>query len=336
MENRPAAKHILHSGYFHPVLRSWQCPNTTVRAESLMLPLFIIDSDDEVQEIPSMPGVFRFGINKLKAFLQPVVDDGLKSVLLFGVPQNLPKDGQGTNADSSVTPVIRVIPKLRDWFPNLVIACDVCLCAYTDHGHCGLIDSEGFLDNQASIERIARQAVNYAKAGAHIVAPSDMMDGRIGAIKRGLTEAGLGSRVSVLSYAAKFASAMYGPFRDAAQSAPGKGDRRGYQLPPGSAGLAARATLRDVEEGADMLMVKPGLSYLDIVRQTKDKHPEYPLFIYQVSGEYSMLIHAAKNGVFQLQPAVEEVLLSMRRAGADVIISYFTPQVLKWIKEAQN
>ncbi|CAB3378168.1 Hypothetical predicted protein [Cloeon dipterum] len=243
MEHRPSAKNVLHSGYHHPVLRTWQCPNTIVRPENLMFPIFIIDGDNDVQEITSMPGNYRYGVNKLKEALQPVVDDGLKSVLLFGVAQNLAKDGLATHADSSDNPVMRVIPKLREWFPDLLIACDVCLCAYTDHGHCGILGADGYLDNQASIERIARQAVNYAKAGAHIVAPSDMMDGRIGAIKEGLTKAGLGSRVSVLSYAAKFASVMYGPFRDAAKSAPGKGDRKGYQLPPGSAGLAARATV---------------------------------------------------------------------------------------------
>ncbi|KAF4517917.1 hypothetical protein B566_EDAN005982 [Ephemera danica] len=254
------ARHVLHSGYFHPLLRQWQSPNTSIEPENLMLPIFIVDNDDDIQDIPSMPGVKRYGINALHSALDPIVRSGLKSVLLFGVPQHLPKDNEATHADSSENPIMRALPRLRTWFPNLIIACD------------------------------------------------------IGAIKAGLEATGLSNRVAVLSYAAKFASALYGPFRDAAQSAPGKGDRKAYQLPPGSSGLAARATWRDIQEGCDMLMVKPGLAYLDIARQTKDRHPEYPLFIYQVSGEYAMLLHAANNGVFQLRPALEEILLSMRRA----------------------
>ncbi|GFG31713.1 hypothetical protein Cfor_06273, partial [Coptotermes formosanus] len=244
----------------------------------------------------------------------------------------LMQDERGSYADSPRNPVIQVVPKLRRCFPDLVIACDVCLCPYTNHGHCGIISSDGVINNEASIERIAQVAVAYAKTGAHIVAPSDMMDGRIGAIKRGLIDAGLGNRVAVLSYAAKFASGFYGPFRDVTKSAPVFSDRKCYQLPPGSKGLALRATLRDVTEGCDMLMVKPGLAYLDIVKQTKDAHAEYPLFVYQVSGEYAMLYHAAKAGAIDLRSVLEEVLLSMRRAGADCIITYFTPVILDWLQ----
>lgn len=193
----------------------------------------------------------------------------------------------------------------------------MCLCPFTSHGHCGIIDSEeGIINNHKSIQRIAEISLAYAQAGAHVVAPSDMMDNRIGAIKKILLDSHYENRCSVLSYACKFASGFYGPFRDAAKSAPSTGDRKSYQLPSGSKGLALRAAKRDVEEGADMLMVKPGMSYLDIVKQTKDLYPELPLFIYQVSGEYSMLLNAAKMGTFDLKTVLTEVLVSMRRAGS--------------------
>lgn len=223
------------------------------------------------------------------------------------------------------------MPVIRKAFPDLLIACDVCLCPYTSHGHCGIIE-KGNLNNEKSIERIATIALNYARSGAQIVAPSDMMDNRILAIKRKLIDNGFENRCSLLSYSVKFASGFYGPFRDAAKSAPSQGDRKAYQLPAGSRGLAIRAARRDVEEGADMLMVKPGLSYLDIVRDVKNEFPEYPMFIYQVSGEYSMLLNAAKVGALDLKTVLNEVLISMRRAGADCIISYFVPILLEWMK----
>jgi len=278
-----------------------------------------------------MPSVYRYGIKKLIEHLTPLVELGLSSILLFGVIDTLPKDDHGSNADSAVNPVIRALPILRQQFPNLLIACDVCLCPYTLHGHCGIIEN-GCLNNEKSITRIAAIALRYAQHGAHVVAPSDMMDNRIGAIKQVLIENGLENLCSVLSYSVKFASGFYGPFRDAAKSAPQFGDRRAYQLPSGSRGLAMRAARRDVEEGADMLMVKPGMSYLDIVREVKNEFPELPMFIYQVSGEYSMILNAAKIGAFDLKAVLTEVLVSMRRAGADCIISYFVPILLEWMK----
>lgn len=301
-----------------------------------MYPVFIVDDDDAIEPISSMPGVFRFGINKLKEHLTPLIQKGLSSLLLFGVPENLPKDDNGTHADSNSNPVVKALPKLRTWFPELTLACDVCLCPYTSHGHCGIMFNDGVINNDASIKRIAQVSLSYAKAGAHIIAPSDMMDGRIRAIKDILRLNNLGNRVCVLAYSAKFASSFYGPFRDAAKSKPAFGDRKCYQLPPGSKGLAARAVARDIEEGADMMMVKPGLSYLDMVRQVKDTHPEYPLFIYQVSGEYAMIYHAAKNGSIDFKTLLSEVLLSMRRAGADVIITYYTPVILEWLQVKCN
>ncbi|XP_048510618.1 delta-aminolevulinic acid dehydratase isoform X2 [Athalia rosae] len=322
------SKHILHSGIFHPLLREWQSPNVEITSKNLMYPIFVLDDADAKDPIASMPGIYRYGINSLKPMLEPLIAKGLQSVLLFGVPNHLAKDKVGTNADSSRNPVIQALKLLRVWFPNLLIACDVCLCPYTDHGHCGILRPNGHIDNEASIKRISEIAVKYAQAGAQMIAPSDMMDGRIGAIKKALEAANMSNQVAVLSYAVKFASGLYGPFRDASKSAPQFGDRKCYQLPPGSNGLATRAAARDIAEGADMLMVKPGLAYLDVVRHTKDTHPEYPLFVYQVSGEYAMLYHGAKNGAINLEIVLDEVLLSMRRAGADCIITYFTPLIL--------
>ncbi|KAF5299339.1 hypothetical protein FQA39_LY02512 [Lamprigera yunnana] len=326
----PKIMNNLHSSISNANTRDWHVVNLEITPKNLMYPIFLVEDENDVQPIQTMPGISRYGINRLKDHLQLLVAKGLRSILLFGVINELPKNDVGVHADSPQNPVIRAIPKIRSWFPDLLIACDVCLCPYTSHGHCGILYSDGTINNSDSIKRIAEIALAYAKAGAHIVAPSDMMDGRIGAIKEALIKNNL-TKVAVLSYTTKFASIFYGPFRDAAKSKPAFGDRKCYQLPPGASGLAKRAAIRDVEEGADMLMVKPGLSYLDIVKQTKDAYPEYPLFIYQVSGEYAMIYYAAQNGAFDLKLGVYEVLLSMRRAGADVIISYFTPLILDWI-----
>ncbi|GIY68754.1 delta-aminolevulinic acid dehydratase [Caerostris extrusa] len=318
----------LHSGFFHPVLRKYQEASTSLSATNLMYPVFVTSDDDDEKEIKSMPGVFRYGKNKLISALKPLIEKGLSSVLLFGVIDSSLKDEKASIADTEKNPVLPAVKLLRETYPDLLIACDVCLCGYTDHGHCGVFTKDGIIDNEASIKRIAEVALGYAKSGCHVVAPSDMMDSRVKAIKEMLNDAGYGSSVSVLSYAAKFASKFY----DAADSAPAFGDRRQYQLPPGSKGLAMRAVARDIKEGADMIMVKPGLAYLDIANEVKTKYPEYPLFMYQVSGEYAMLHHAAKAGVFSLQDAALESLVSMRRAGVDVIITYFVPDLLlKWL-----
>ncbi|XP_050389019.1 delta-aminolevulinic acid dehydratase [Patella vulgata] len=324
---------VLHSGYFHPVLRLWQSVNTTITPTNLIYPIFVVDDPEAQEEISSLPGQCRYGVNKLKSALQPLIDNGLQTVLLFGVPGNIQKDNRGSGADLSTTPVVIAVKKLREWFPNLLIACDVCLCPYSSHGHCGILQDNGVIDNEASIQRLAEIAVNYAKAGCHIIAPSDLMDGRIGSIKAALKSNGIANTVAVMSYSAKFASKFYGPFRDAAKSAPAFGDRSCYQLPAGSIGLAERAVDRDVAEGADMLMVKPGMPYLDVVRLTKQKYPSHPLAIYHVSGEYAMLYHGAQAGAFNLKDIVFECLQSMRRAGADMIITYFVPDLLKWLKE---
>ncbi|XP_069465893.1 delta-aminolevulinic acid dehydratase [Ambystoma mexicanum] len=327
------AESLLHSGYFHPVLRSWQTAATSFDARNLMYPIFVTDSPDGVEHIASLPGQARYGVNKLEGMLRPLVDEGLKCVLIFGVPSRVTKDDRGSAADSEDTPAIQAVRKIRSTFPDLVIACDVCLCPYTSHGHCGILRADGTIQNEASCQRLAEVALAYAKAGCHIVAPSDMMDGRIGSIKNALISNDLGNKVSVMSYSAKFASCFYGPFRDAALSKPSFGNRQCYQLPPGARGLARRAVDRDVREGADMLMVKPGMPYLDLVREVKDRHPDHPLAVYHVSGEYAMLWHGAQAGAFDLKVAVLESMTGFRRAGADIIITYYVPQLLKWLKE---
>ncbi|XP_067599692.1 delta-aminolevulinic acid dehydratase isoform X2 [Pseudorca crassidens] len=324
---------VLHSGYFHPLLRTWQATTTSLSASSLIYPIFVTDVPDDKQPIASLPGVARYGVNRLEEMLKPLVEEGLRCVLVFGVPSRVPKDERGSAADSEDSPTIEAIRLLRKNFPGLLVACDVCLCPYTSHGHCGLLSENGSFQAEESRQRLAEVALAYAKAGCQAVAPSDMMDGRVEAIKEALMAHGFGNRVSVMSYSAKFASCFYGPFRDAAQSSPAFGDRRCYQLPPGARGLALRAVDRDVREGADMLMVKPGMPYLDIVREVKNKHPELPLAVYHVSGEFAMLWHGAQAGAFDLKVAVLEVMTAFRRAGADVIITYYTPQLLQWLKE---
>lgn len=291
-----------------------------------------------------MPGIKRYSVATIVDHLRPLCQLGLSAVLLFGVPSAADKDARGSAADSDNSLTIRTVHLLKQKLPQLIIACDVCLCAYTDHGHCGVLragglheddESEPDIDNDASVARLAEVAARYARAGADLVAPSDMMDGRVAAIKSSLRSAGLAHRCAVLSYACKFASALYGPFRAAAGSAPSKGrwGRSRYQLPPGASGLAMRAADRDVDEGADMLIVKPAGIYMDIVCGVRERQPNRPLAVYQVSGEYAMLWHAAQAGALNLRDVVMETMTSFRRAGADVVITYFAPQILDWLNE---
>ncbi|CAF0736527.1 unnamed protein product [Rotaria sordida] len=332
------ANHILHSGYFNETLRSWHGSNTLLSINQLIYPVFVTDlvPDESSEEIPNFPEQRRYGVDALIDHLSPLVNKGLKTILIFGVTTSSNKNPTGDYALSKNSPVRRCLPLLRSKFPSLTIGVDLCLCGYTSHGHCGILKSDGTIDNQLSIKRLAEIALSFAQDGAHIIAPSDMMDGRIGAIKTILLNNNLGSSVAVLSYSSKFASCFYGPFRDAAQSAPSSGNRRAYQLPAVSTGLAIRAAERDVIEGADMLMVKPGGPFLDIIKEVKQRFPHHPLAVYQVSGEYAMLWHAAHANAFDLRMAVIESLIGMRRAGADILITYFTPQLLDWLKEAQQ
>jgi porphobilinogen synthase len=325
---------LLHAGYSHPLLREWQ-GEATLQISNLVYPLFVTDGQNSKVEIKSLPENYQLSIDKLEEFVAPLVAKGLKSVLLFGVitkVDEIPKDERGSCALSENSPVVQAIKLLRKLFPSLLISADVCLCGYTSHGHCGILRPDGVIDNEKSIQMIAEVATHYAKAGAHIVAPSDMMDGRIGAIKKMLLENGLSNHVAVMSYAAKFASCFYGPFRDAAHSAPSFGDRKAYQLPPAARGLAIRAVQRDEVENADIIMVKPAGPYLDIVREVKNM-VNTPIACYHVSGEYAMLWHAAAAGAFDLKTAVIESLTGMRRAGATIIITYYTPRLLDWLAQ---
>ncbi|KAJ2800812.1 Aminolevulinate dehydratase [Coemansia helicoidea] len=321
---------LLHAGYHNPAQRPWQAERTLTKAV-LMYPIFITDERDSVIPIPSMPGQSRIGVNRLEAFLAPLVAKGLRAVMLFGVPNDSVKDAYGTAADDPEGPVIQAIQAIKAAFPALLVSCDVCLCEYTSHGHCGHLFPDNTIDNAASVRRLAEVAVNYARAGADNVAPSDMMDGRMRAIKQGLIDAGLSHRVSLMAYSAKFASALYGPFRDAACSGARFGDRAAYQLPPGSRGLGRRAIERDVREGADIIMVKPATFYLDVIRDAKEIAPNHPVAAYQVSGEFAMLHHAAAAGVFDLKAAVLENMACLQRAGCSLIITYFTPELLDWL-----
>ncbi|GAM82886.1 hypothetical protein ANO11243_008720 [Dothideomycetidae sp. 11243] len=321
----------LHGGYSHPLARSWQAERQLTKS-MLIYPLFITDNPDEETLIASLPGQYRRGLNKLVPFLRPLIAKGLKSVMLFGVPlAPSAKDALGTAADDPQGPVIASIRLLRKSFPGLFIATDVCLCEYTSHGHCGILREDGSLNNQLSVERISDVAMAYAEAGAHCVAPSDMNDGRIRAIKLKLIEAGIAHKVVLMSYSAKFSGCLYGPFREAAGSVPSFGDRRCYQLPPGGRGLARRAMVRDIKEGADIIMVKPASQYLDIISDAKEIGKDMPVAAYHVSGEYAMVYAAAQAGVFDLKTMAFEVTEGILRAGASIVISYFTPEFLDWL-----
>ncbi|CAA7259042.1 unnamed protein product [Cyclocybe aegerita] len=321
---------ILQGGYAHPTSRKWQA-KTQLSKSMFMYPIFITDDPKASVEIPTLPGQRRWGVDRLEEFLTPLIEKGLESVILFGVPLSCNKDDRGTPADDPTGPVILAIKKLRALFPDLYIACDVCLCEYTDHGHCGVLHADGTINTPPSVDRIAEVAVNYARAGAHCVAPSDMMDGRIKGIKRGLMDAGFGNKCLLMSYSAKFASSLYGPFRDAAGSAPSFGNRKCYQLPPTGRGLARRAIQRDANEGADIIMVKPAMPYLDIIADAAQLTPDHPIACYQVSGEFAMIHAGARAGVYDLKPMAFESVEGMVRAGATLILSYFTPDFLEWL-----
>ena len=298
----------------------------------LVYPLFISDSPEEDTVIPSLPNQRRLGLRRLVFFLAPLVAKGLRSVILFGVPlAPNAKDTLATAADDIYGPVIQGIYLLRRQFPDLFIIADVCLCEYTSHGHCGILRDDGSLNNAMSVERISDVAMAYAEAGAHCVAPSDMNDGRVRAIKLKLIETGIAHRVNVMSYSAKFSGCLYGPFRDAAGSCPSFGDRKCYQLPPGGRGLARRAIHRDIQEGADIIMVKPASSYLDIISDAKEIGKDMPVAAYQVSGEYAMIHAGAKAGVFDLKTMAFESTEGILRAGATIVVSYFTPEFLDWL-----
>ncbi len=290
---------------------------TRLAREDLILPLFVVEGSGIREAVASMPGVHRFSVDRVVLEAKRVADLGVPAVILFGIPDE--KDARGSGADDPDGIVQRAARAISDSLPSLCVVTDVCLCEYTDHGHCGLLSGRE-VDNDASLERLARTALSHARAGASIVAPSDMMDGRVAAIRRELDANGF-EDVAILAYAAKFASAFYGPFRDAAESAPEFGDRRGYQMDPPNRREALREMQLDLEEGADMLMVKPALPYLDVLADARREF-RVPLAAYHVSGEYSMIKAAGERGWLEADRAMEEALVSIKRAGADLILTY--------------
>lgn len=290
---------------------------TRLEASDLIYPMFIHDRGPPRQPIPSMPGIDRLSVETAVEEAGAAFDEGIKAVLLFGLPAS--KDARGSSADEPDGVIQRSLRALRRALPDLVLITDVCMCEYTDHGHCGLLDGDR-VANDPTLERLATQAVSHGAAGADIVAPSDMMDGRVGVIRGALDEAHL-EDVAILSYAAKYASVFYGPFRDAADSAPAFGDRRGYQMDVRNADEAIREVRFDIAEGADLVMVKPALPNLDIIQRVKDEF-RMPTAAYQVSGEYAMIEAAAARGWLDAEAASLEAVLAIRRAGADLVVTY--------------
>jgi porphobilinogen synthase len=297
---------------------------TRLSPDMFILPLFVCEGDGVRREVPSMPGVFNLSVDEAVKETAAAQADGIKSVLLFGLPDH--KDDVGSAAYDSDAPVQSAIRAIKREVPNSLVITDVCLCEYTDHGHCGIIvDDE--ITNDPSVEQLVRAAVSHATAGADIVAPSDMMDGRVGAIREALDDRGF-ENVAIMSYAAKYCSAFYGPFRDAAASAPTFGDRRSHQMDPGNALEALREVEQDIEEGADIVMVKPALPYLDVITRVKETFG-YPTAAYQVSGEYSMIKAAARNGWIDERRAMVETLTAIKRAGADMVITYYAREIAR-------
>jgi porphobilinogen synthase len=301
---------------------------THLSPQDLLLPIFVEAGLNGRKPIDAMPGVDRLGVDEAVREAGVLVERGIPGLMLFGIPSH--KDEEGTGAWDDEGIVQLAARAIKQTYPDLIVVGDVCLCEYTSHGHCGLLTADGRVDNDASLELLSRTSVSLARAGCDVVAPSDMMDGRVGHIRHALDDEGM-SDVPIISYSAKFASAFYGPFREAADSAPAFGDRRGYQMDGANAVEAVRESLLDVEEGADVLMVKPALPYLDVLRRVKDA-TNLPVAAYNVSGEYSMLKAAIAAGYLDERAAVLESLTSIKRAGADFIFTYFAKDVAEWLR----
>ena len=300
---------------------------TSLSVKDFVYPLFVVPGENIVEPIPSMPGCNHLSVDKAVELAQEIFALGIPAVEVFGLPEY--KDEIGSSAWDLKSPVQRAVAAIRKTVPELVLVGDVCLCQYTSHGHCGKLDGQ-YVDNDATLELLAKVAVSQAEAGADIVAPSDMMDGRVAAIRDALDDNGF-SKVSIMSYAVKYASGYYGPFRDAADSTPQFGDRRGYQMDPANRREAMKEVALDLAEGADIIMVKPALAYLDIVREVRDAI-DRPVAVYNVSGEYAMVKAAAANGWIDEERIVLETLTGMKRAGADIIITYHAIDAAKWLR----
>ncbi len=301
---------------------------TRLSVDRLLYPMFVVPGAGVEMEIGSLPGQMQRSVDRIGAAAGEVADAGIQGVLLFG--QAAVKSPVGDEASASDGAVQRAIGEIKAAAPELVVFTDVCLCAYTDHGHCGVLSGQT-IDNDASVERIAQVALSHAQAGADVVAPSDMMDGRVGAIRSVLDAEGF-SETAIMAYAAKYASAFYGPFREASGSAPSFGDRRGYQMDPGNAREALREVGLDLEEGADIVMVKPALTYLDVIARVRAEY-DAPLAAYLVSGEFAAVKAAADRGWLDERAAALEALTAVSRAGADIIITYWAPEAARWLDE---
>ena len=302
---------------------------TRVDPASFIYPLFIVEGHGVREPIGSMPGQFRLSTDMLAAEAAELGELGVRAVLLFGVPDHKDAEGSGAWLADGITQ--RAVAALKQADPSLAVVADVCLCEYTDHGHCGPLNARGEVENDAAIELLARTSVSLAEAGVDMVAPSDMMDGRVGAIRGALDESGF-AELPIMAYSAKYASAFYGPFREAADSAPQFGDRRGYQMDPPNVREAIREVAIDIEEQADIVMVKPALAYLDVVRAVRDS-TELPVAAYNVSGEYAMLKAAAAQGWIDEERVMMETLTGIRRAGADIIITYHAKEAARWLRQ---
>jgi len=304
---------------------------TQLTPDDFILPLFVRHGENTQVPISSMPGQSQLTVDLLADEVREVESLGIPSIILFGIPEQ--KDDVGSNAYSDEGIVQQALREIKASGSNLLVMADVCFCEFTDHGHCGIInDKHGTMDvdNDATLEILVKEAVSFAKAGADVIAPSGMMDGMIGALRRGLDDAGF-ENIPILSYSAKYSSGFYGPFREAAESAPQFGDRRTYQMDPANGAEALREVSLDLAEGADMLMVKPALSYLDVIRRVKDAHSDVPLAAYNVSGEFAMVKAAAANGWIDEQRVALEILTSIKRAGADMILNYFCKDAARWL-----
>jgi porphobilinogen synthase len=297
---------------------------TRLSVDQLILPLFVVPGSGVVNAVGSMPGVAQLSVDKTVEECRAVRDLGIPAVILFGIPEKKDTTGSHAYRDDGVVP--RAVTAIKKAVPDLMVITDVCLCEYTDHGHCGVLVGED-VDNDATIDLLAKEALTHARAGADMVAPSDMMDGRVNAIRDALDEEGY-EQVPIMSYAAKFASGFYGPFREAAESTPQRGDRRGYQMDPPNAHEALREVEMDIGEGADIVMVKPALAYLDLIWRVKESFG-YPVAAYQVSGEYAMIKAAAQQGWLDEQQIMMETLIAIRRAGADMILTYFAKEAAR-------
>ena len=300
---------------------------TAISTDDLIYPMFVVHGHDVAIEISSMPGCYQYSVDRLVSAAKELVTLGIPGTILFGIPDF--KDALGSEAYADDGIIQQAIRALKDAVPELLVITDVCLCEYTDHGHCGVIQHRDVL-NDRTLELLAKESLSHARAGANVIAPSDMMDGRVGTIRAALDENGYES-IPILAYSAKYASAFYGPFREAAESAPQFGDRRSYQMDPPNAEEALREVALDIEEGADIVMVKPALSYLDVICRVKDRF-KMPVAAYNVSGEYAMIKAAAQQGWIDEKRAALEVLTSIKRAGADMILTYFAKSVAEWLR----